>query len=436
MKVTNKYSIYLDRRQSDIFIDVMQGDTYTRELEFSLYSGGTAWTIPPATSVAVAYSGPSGKGIYDTLPDGAMASSVDQNIVTVILVPQIMSKAGRTKVSILFADENGRQLSTFSVTVRVAGNPADGAGEIGDYINILNWTQAAMAALAAELTAELSAKLDQHTEHLAQSFCYAAEDDGEGNVTVKPFHLGGFTDTTLSKPGVPADAAQVGQELEDKAPGGYGLGGNFLKVYSLDEVDSLRSPGWYLVDAGAIPGVPINGEQVAGIQVVRVDGSDRYGAFCSQTWIDDGIHPDLCRSYSPSSGKWGAFRSSNPCNIGYRIFVTNERHEGFKVQSIMIDAGIVEAGRSTSVDIPIADGFEEFAIIGITRYAMPADGRKWYFGNVSGIEEWAYRSVSYDDMDGDGEAEAETGYCYGLTINNQTDTDMRLKYLIKYTIVW
>lgn len=140
MKVTNKIKIHLDDLRMMPPIDVMQGDAYTRELEFSLYSGSEAWEVPEGVSVAVAYHGASGQGIYDTLPDDTTkAYSVSGNVVTVHLIPQVAAVAGRTMVTVLFTDEKGKQLATFGVIVQVAPNPAIGAGKPKDYINLWDW---------------------------------------------------------------------------------------------------------------------------------------------------------------------------------------------------------------------------------------------------------------------------------------------------------
>ena len=140
MKVTNKIKIYLDdNRGPQQSVNVMQGDAYTRELEFFLYSGSVAWNVPEGVSVAVAYHGPSGHGIYDTLPDGSKGYSVSGNVVTVTLIPQVAAVAGRTMVTVLFTDENGKQLATFGVIVQVAQNPAIGAGKPENYFNIREW---------------------------------------------------------------------------------------------------------------------------------------------------------------------------------------------------------------------------------------------------------------------------------------------------------
>lgn len=142
MKVTNKITIHLDDLRRMPPIDVMQGDAYTRQLEFTLYSGGEAWKVPDGVSVAVAYRGASGHGLYDTLPNGTAAYTVSGNVVTVTLIPQVAAVRGDTIVSVLFTDANGKQLATFAVVVRVAFNPAIGAGTPEHYYSIREWVGA------------------------------------------------------------------------------------------------------------------------------------------------------------------------------------------------------------------------------------------------------------------------------------------------------
>ena len=139
MKVLHKHNVYLDKVQSGIYINAMQADAYTRILEFSLYSGGVAWKVPQGVSVAVAYGGASGHGVYDTLPDGSPACTVSGNVVTAVVVPQAVSMYGNTNLTIIFTDGNGKQLTAFCVTLKVERNPAVGAAKLPSYINMRQW---------------------------------------------------------------------------------------------------------------------------------------------------------------------------------------------------------------------------------------------------------------------------------------------------------
>lgn len=136
MNVVHKVKMDLLHKQNTAAIDVMQGDGNARTIEFSLYSGGIPWNVPDGVSVAVAYLRPDGaKGIYDTIADGSSAVSVSGNTVSVVVVPQALAVAGETKLTVVFTAD-GEQLATFCVTLRVAANPAIGAVEPEDYINL------------------------------------------------------------------------------------------------------------------------------------------------------------------------------------------------------------------------------------------------------------------------------------------------------------
>lgn len=141
MKVNHKIKIHLDGTRGPMpRIDVMQGDAYTRELEFTLYSGGEAWPVPEGVSVAVAYHGASGHGIYDSLQDDTTkAYAVSGNVVTVTLIPQVAAVKGETKLSVILMGSDNEQLATFCVTLHIMANPAFGAGTPKDYFNICKY---------------------------------------------------------------------------------------------------------------------------------------------------------------------------------------------------------------------------------------------------------------------------------------------------------
>lgn len=141
MKVIHKIKIHFDdKRGPTPSVDIMQGDAYTRELEFTLYSGSEAWNVPEGVSVAVVYHGASGQGAYDTLQDDTTkAYTVSGNVVTVTLIPQVAAVEGRTTVTVVFTDTSGKQLATFGVIIKVAANPGLGAGTPENYYNLREW---------------------------------------------------------------------------------------------------------------------------------------------------------------------------------------------------------------------------------------------------------------------------------------------------------
>lgn len=139
MNVTTRMK--MDLRQPDVRlrINAVQGDCYSRSIEIALYSGIVPWIIPEGTTVAVRYQKSDGtKGYYDTLPNGDAAWTVQDNLLTIKLAPQVLTSAGSVLVQIEMI-QGVKMLSTFGVTIDVEANPAVGWIRSEDYINWLQW---------------------------------------------------------------------------------------------------------------------------------------------------------------------------------------------------------------------------------------------------------------------------------------------------------
>ena len=139
MKITHNLTIDLQRRGNLQKIDVVQGDTYTRLVNISLYNNGVLWDVPTDSGILVRYHKPDGtSGIYEELPDGSPAGVVEENNVLITLAPQMLTAPGKvpTQVSIVVDDQ---VLSTFSFIVDVEEDPSKGA--VGSE-NYYNWKSA------------------------------------------------------------------------------------------------------------------------------------------------------------------------------------------------------------------------------------------------------------------------------------------------------
>ncbi len=139
MTITHNLKIDLVRPAILPPVTVVQGDTYTREVQISLYAAGVAWELPEGHDVAIRYSKSDGTaGVYDTMPDGSMAWQSEGNTVNIMLCPQMLTAPGMvpTQVSIIM-DE--RTLSTF--TFLVAVEPDAGKGALASE-NYYNWRTA------------------------------------------------------------------------------------------------------------------------------------------------------------------------------------------------------------------------------------------------------------------------------------------------------
>jgi len=141
MIITHKLEMDLARRGAMPKIDAVQGDANTRELELTLLSDGESWTIPEDAGVWMRYCKSDGtKGIYDTLPDGTMAWSAEENVLRITLAPQMLTAAG-TVLAQAELVQGVSTLATFAVQITVERNPAADVLQSEDYLNMLQWME-------------------------------------------------------------------------------------------------------------------------------------------------------------------------------------------------------------------------------------------------------------------------------------------------------
>lgn len=133
MEVINNLKIDLLKPGVKPMVNAMQADENSRVLEIALSANGSEWEIPDGVSFSMAYKKPDGtKGLYDTLPDGSSASSVDGNVVSIRLAPQMLTVPGIVTASVVISAGDQR-ISTFPIIVNVIQNPAVGAVGSEDY---------------------------------------------------------------------------------------------------------------------------------------------------------------------------------------------------------------------------------------------------------------------------------------------------------------
>ncbi|MCI7639168.1 MAG: hypothetical protein MSS60_05000, partial [Clostridiales bacterium] len=141
MNVTSKITVDLNRASTGARVNAVQGDGNTRLVEITILSGGQPWTPPDGVDVSVCYYQPGGtKGLYNLLADGSPAISTAGNVVTVSLVPQMLSVPGTVQAMLVFNDTQLNRLTTFPFSVSVASNPAVLAQKVEDYIR-LQWLE-------------------------------------------------------------------------------------------------------------------------------------------------------------------------------------------------------------------------------------------------------------------------------------------------------
>lgn len=152
MIVTHKIKIVMDAPGIAPIIQAVQGDTCTRAVEARLYTGKSPMKLPPDTHVLLRFQKPDGTGgCYDSLPDGARAWSINSNVVTVVLAPQVLSAVGDVTAQIELI-HGSDVLSTFGFHINVERNASANVREFGSYVNLSGWVkenldQAMVAAL-------------------------------------------------------------------------------------------------------------------------------------------------------------------------------------------------------------------------------------------------------------------------------------------------
>lgn len=192
MKVTTKISIDLTRPNIGTSVDAMQGDGNTRYVEASLLSGGRPWEPPDGVEIAVVYNKPDDtRGMYNKLPDGTPAVTVEGNVVTIILAPQMLTVPGIVRVGIVINNDSLDQLTTFPFDLSVARNQFAGAQISEDYIR-LEW---------------LETKLDEYLQKAADSGAFKGD----------PFTYEDFTPAQLAALQGPAGKSAYQYAVE----GGY-----------------------------------------------------------------------------------------------------------------------------------------------------------------------------------------------------------------------
>jgi hypothetical protein len=139
MKITHNLTIDLQRRGNLQKIEVVQGDTYTRLVNISLYNNGVLWDVPTESGILVRYHKQDGtSGVYEELPDGSPAGVVEENNVLIALAPQMLTAPGKVPTQVLIVVDD-QVLSTFSFIVDVEEDSSKGA--VGSE-NYYNWKSA------------------------------------------------------------------------------------------------------------------------------------------------------------------------------------------------------------------------------------------------------------------------------------------------------
>lgn len=128
-------------------IHAKQGESLTRTVEVQLFADGEAWEIPRDAKPVIRYfahsleGGEDTKGIYDTLPNGAVAYQMDVNRIQFTTVPQMMAQHAVVMTDIAFILEE-QIIATFNLEFYVNKAPTIGTEpEVQDYYRVATLDQ-------------------------------------------------------------------------------------------------------------------------------------------------------------------------------------------------------------------------------------------------------------------------------------------------------
>ena len=146
------HNISIDLRDLGVVprIDATQDDQYTRNLAITLLEGGEIWNIPEDAAAVIRYCKSDGVGgEYDTLPDGAPAWWVGENVLGLALAPQVLTVPGMTMLSASLIREE-QVISIFNVAIHVRPRVQGIAGESAAYYNVAGFLPGPLKAEAGQ----------------------------------------------------------------------------------------------------------------------------------------------------------------------------------------------------------------------------------------------------------------------------------------------
>lgn len=128
-------------------LHAVQGDTGTRAVELELYAGEEIWAIPEGVSAMARYSKNDGTGgVYDTLSDGTAAFTMLDNMIRLVLAPEILATPGMAEIQVTLYQQQ-RELTTFSLYLHIHEMAGLEGQKPEDYIRLTQWLQAALDAM-------------------------------------------------------------------------------------------------------------------------------------------------------------------------------------------------------------------------------------------------------------------------------------------------
>lgn len=203
-----------------------QDDSLSRAIAASIYAAGVAWVPPSGATAVIRYRRPDGiGGIYDELPDGSVAYTIADNVITAYIAPDALSCPGRVRMDIVIV--NGTEaLATFDISVLVDAAPTSGVAPTNGYYKYKT---------LADINAALAARV-QSVNNQAP--------DNKGNVQINAEQTGAVSRTAFD-----AAMTTVVRKVNGVTPDSDGnvnvsaeSGGNVLSVNSQTGAVQIPTP--------------------------------------------------------------------------------------------------------------------------------------------------------------------------------------------------
>ena len=211
---------------------------------------------------------------------------------------------------------------------------------------------------------EIDAAVKKVSEGLAGG---AASFNGRTGVVLP--QSGDYNATQIPVSGEP-EAETVAAALSNKAPAGFGLGGQSKELTPGDDLNTIWENGWYRWGSSSPQNAPKMTSDVGGARYIfaRVANYDSQNVLQEYWSLNQGAQNKahrICRN-----GVWGPLEWINPSmqiGVEYR---TTERHNGKPVYKKAVNTGALSAGTSKSV----AHGVENIGLRLSALYGINNDG--------------------------------------------------------------
>lgn len=141
MVITSAINIDMQYKYVNTYVDAVQYDVNSRNVEITLLKAGSRVDIPTGSTFEVKFKRPDGSsGSYSELSNGqAAVTKKETNVIVVWLSEFILSEAGATVVSVCVKDGE-TEVNTFSFIVNVQESPHIGTGLARMYPNTYDAT--------------------------------------------------------------------------------------------------------------------------------------------------------------------------------------------------------------------------------------------------------------------------------------------------------